>query len=269
MRTGSTMALAAAAAAALGCGGSLAAKTAPHVGCKSYEITTSDETRIGDAHAWMATCQGRWYRCSHAHRATECADASPGATSNQVRPQEDDAPKIARTAPPTGAGGFEFGAEIDAASRLCTGAGNAWKELPGDLYECSRPPADVGFAAVAGVEACDGRVCGVQIIADAADAGALQWVARYTRARAAFAQKYGGVYATSSNGMGGACVGDELGACFVDGRASASSTWTWRTGQTIELSVGKGSGGTRPIALRILYRGHARPGPGQPKLENL
>ncbi len=263
------------AASVLGCsgnggGGSLAAKSAPYVGCKGYEITTSDGVRLGDVLTWTATCQGREYRCSHTrHDTTECTDTSSGGGAASLLPPEDDTPKIAATVPPTGAGGFDFGSEIGAASRLCTAAGKAWKELSADRYECSAPPADVGFAAIAGVEACEGKVCGVRIIAEAGAPGASQLVARYTQARAAFAQKYGGVYASASKGMDGPCLGDELGACFEAGRASASTTWTWPSGQTLQLSVGKGSGRGEPVALRMIYRTRVPVGAGQPRLDNL
>ena len=260
--------------AALGCsgnggGGLLADKTAPYVGCHGDEITTSDSAKVGDVTTWTATCQGRWYRCSHTrHDVTECTDTSPGGGAPQLRAPEDDTPKIAATVPPAGAGGFDFGAEIAAASRLCAAAGKAWKELAADRYECSAPPADVGFAAVAGVEACEGKICGVRILAEGVPGGA-QMVARYTEARAAFAKKYGGVYAGSSKGMDGACLGDALGACFLDGRASASTTWTWPGGQTLQLSVGKGSTPGAPAALRMIYRARASVGAGQPRLDNL
>jgi hypothetical protein len=268
MRTDVTMVVVVAAAALLGCG-SLTAKTAPHVGCKAYEITISDEARVGDAYTWTATCQGRWYRCSHVHRATECTDASSGSGSYSQRQPEVEAPKIAGTPPPTGAAGFELGAEIGVASRLCVDAGKAWKELPDNTYECGGPPADVGFAAVVQVEVCNGKVCGVQVVSGAGEDGAAKLVDQYTKLRNAFAQKYGAVYTTVSKGMGGACIGDELGACFADGRASASSTWRWRTGQTLELSLGKGAGANAPAAFRMIYRRPTPPSAGQPKLDNL
>jgi hypothetical protein len=69
--------------------------------------------------------------------------------------------------------------------------------------------------------------------------------------------------------VSGTCAGTELKACFEDGRASASSKWTWRTGHTLELSIGKGSAPAGPVTLKLYYRARSGKSMALAKLDNL
>jgi hypothetical protein len=252
--------------ASFGCG-SLAAKSAPYVGCREPEIEVSDGARVGDAYIWTATCQGRVYDCSHSHRKTECTDRSHGRYVFHVGGAPDgEAPKMAATIPPKGAAGFELGAALELAARACSDAGKSWTELGKDGYGCSGTPVDVGFAATVEVGACAGRVCTIKILPEPS-AAISDLVARYAELRDSFKNKYGATFATSSVGMS-ACAAAELKACFEDGRASASSKWTWSTGHKVELSIGKGSRPTAPVGLEVVYRGPPK-GAGRANVDNL
>jgi hypothetical protein len=253
--------------ASFGCG-SLAAKSARYVGCREPEIEVSGEARVGDAYLWTATCEGRVYDCSRSHRKTECTDRSHGRYVFHVGgAPAGGAPKMTDTMPPKGAAGFELGATVELAARACSDAGKSWTELGKDGYGCSGTPLDVGFAATVEVGACAGRVCTIKILPEPS-AAISDLVARYAELRDSFKNKYGSTFATSSVGMS-ACAAAELKACFEDGRASASSKWTWSTGHQVELSIGKGSGATAPVGLQLLYRGPSTKGAARANVDNL
>jgi hypothetical protein len=209
------------------------------------------------------------YRCTRSHRETECSDASAGPHLFRPGAPSEDEPKIATTPPPAGAAGFELGAAVDAASRACSDAGKSWKELRKDGYACSGTPGSVGFAAAVELEARNGAICVVKVIAEPG-ARITDLVNRYAELRESLKKRYGAVFEAATTGMDGSCAGAALDVCFEDGRASASSKWTWRTGHALELSIGKDASEPTPkAALHLVYRGPGAKKRSPDKFDNL
>jgi len=135
--------------------------------------------------------------------------------------------------PPSGAGGFAFGASEEDVRRTCEQAQNAYATQAGGHGSCDGVAADVGAAASARMTYCHGTLCGVSLrlpLAPHEDPARalLHW-------KAALVAKYGGPSADHSH-VPASCTRD-VTPCLLDGTGTIRFDWRWPSGQGITLSA--------------------------------
>jgi len=195
------------------------------------------------------------YTCSKAIEGADLAGNSipcvhdEGASSNSGQPAAQGQPPnpTARLrAPPTGAGGFDFGLGQADAQRLCEQAGHAYGKVSADVASCDGLAANIGADGKAQLRFCSAKLCEVSIEVDTGDGQSLaKTVGRF---RATLAEKYGQPTQVSSN-IPSDCA-KVLAACVADERAKIAFEWKWPSRHTIAVSAAKASAGQ---AVRLLF----------------
>ncbi|MGD0524212.1 MAG: hypothetical protein ABSE49_03655 [Polyangiaceae bacterium] len=180
---------------------------------------------------------------------TGCGQAEQYTCERQIEPYEHlacardsagSAPLIAVEAPaapppllepPTGAGGFTFGATEDETRRACEQAGHTFAHAPDGSGTCDGEAADIGARAHATIGFCEGRVCGVTLQIDlAAGENPARALVRW---KAALVAKYGGPSATRAD-IPSDCEAD-VTTCLADKSGAIRFYWQWPSRVRIAL----------------------------------
>lgn len=162
--------------------------------------------------------------------------------------------------PPSGAGGFAFGASEDEARRACEQAKHTYTTDAGGRGSCDGVAADVGAPARAALTYCDGKVCAVSLaIAVAANDDLAHALVRW---KDALVDKYGGPTSSHAH-IPDSCDGD-VTPCLRDKHGQIRFDWRWRAGQHIALTTGAGGG--QKAWVEIGYSAPTSPPPKRPGL---
>jgi hypothetical protein len=253
-----------------GCVPSKEAKSAGEIGCTPENISISNEqTQFGliqSGQTWVAECQGRTFVCSQingsgddqdffdrqlASKQVSCRETLESVDKRNRQTQE----TLHRVQPnaPKGAAGFEFGETAEEAGHRCEAAGRTWRTAgsPDATTKagCSGPVASLGIDASVDVGFCAGRVCSI----------ALQHVPRSHFIRTSIAlkanieTKYGSAQ-DSSGKVPEHCRSEQAFThCLESQQVALHYSWTWKSGESIEMSVGKPYGAEH-TAIRLVYR---------------
>jgi hypothetical protein len=269
---------------AVGCAPSLRSKSAGFVGCAPGEITISGESASGgfgqDTSTWVAVCRGRRFICGETITRGSSTTYSPGGYNNNgyspgatttnssasseihCSPEVDDSEPVAKSAPrppvsardrapaPVGGGGFSFGMDGDAAKATCEGASQSWSSLADNKSMCSGPAIDMGFAAEVVVNFCKGALCGVAV----EHRPKKNWIASFGELKGQLETKYGSPDPGSVPIVTPDCRADaELIGCIESESVRLRYTWTWPTGERMNLFFGKGDTRDGAPAIRLQY----------------
>lgn len=263
---------------------SRASLTAAQIGCEPRDISVSKASTSagpGDSsETWVAECRGQRFICSE--RSTNLSAgyvaSTPSGpvymtptshpTSHDVSCREElghatdrhegaiavppSAPAVPpsapKSAPPTGAAGFAYGEGSEAAQQACEGAGKTY-DGSASQAECSGAATDLGFAASVSLNFCKGRTCGVTIQHKPESA----WTSAFVELKQALVAKYG-TPAESKSAIPSWCRSEtDFVACLQEGRLRLHITWTWPSGERINLTAGKPVRGDGDAALRVQY----------------
>lgn len=256
------------------------ARSAGAVGCGPDEIEISDERSHGllvqSGETWVATCRGRTFVCTQINEAARNdGDGLVGllasnSASNQVMcreeaetPQEEDnreARRLARlqqaiapkapSAPPQGAGGFDFGMSAADAQQRCEAAGHQWSTSGEELGHCSGTAMALGFAARATLRFCAGGVCGVTL--ELRPNGT--WSQNVVSLKAKLEGKYGAAEA-ATRGIPSDCRSeDAFKRCLDSQKLELKYSWQWAGGEAVKMTVGKAAT-TDTSTIRLFYTG--------------
>jgi hypothetical protein len=154
-----------------------------------------------------------------------------------------------RSAAPSGGGGFDFGANAEKAKEVCEGSEQTWTELGKRVYLCSAAPIDLGFPAEIIVQFCQNVVCSSTVV-HRPNRG---WVSVYRDLKKQLESKYG-TAEPGPNGLPRMCASDSaIIGCINEETASLRYTWSWVTGERINLLLTKDNELGREPAIRIQY----------------
>ena len=116
-----------------------------------------------------------------------------------------------------------------------------------------------GFDATSRLKLCEGKLCSVILVVPVAEGGAPGWMKQYRSIQSALVKKYG-IASTSESVTPEECSRDSS-PCFEDGRASVRTTWSWQTGQSISLLLGRIDAA---VSIGIVYSASKQAKKGQP-----
>jgi hypothetical protein len=260
------------ACAAAGCFPSREVRSAGLVGCDPDEIEISGAQQhlglIQSGENWIAECRGRTFICSqvdHVQRkgdglgalfaadhvsCTEQAESPQAASARDARQSAravTSVPPPPRAAP-TGAAGFDFGLSPDAARERCEAAGNHWDDGTAELSTCSGAAADLGLSSRVAVGFCAARACRILIESHPER----DWSKEVVSLKAKLEAKYGPAGA-ETRGIPSTCR-SEAGfmQCLATRRLSLRYSWSWASGESLQMLVGKGDGAAEP-GIRLVY----------------
>jgi hypothetical protein len=261
---------------AFGCIPSREAKSAGQIGCSPNEITISNaQSQFGliqSGETWVATCQGRIFVCSQTNQSgrdkdffdelfaseqVSCHEAaeSPDAERNRLA---DEASIIARASrpppiPPKGVAGFEFGETRDETAQRCETAGQTWRDRSGDTAidnsGCTGPATPLGFDASVDFSFCGGHVCSVTV----------NHVPHTSFSRSAVSlkanleAKYGSAQESSGSVPEQCRREHDFVRCLESQQVALRYKWTWASGESIEMTVGKLTESDQS-KIRLTYR---------------
>lgn len=262
----------------------LADASAGQIGCTPGEITISDEQQSFGSNTWVAECGGERFICSQLSSTkynegqVSCHSDRTGGGGPAIETAGDDGPSTVSRAPstpksasanttsttgatnaptaaaatpapaaaPTGAAGFVFGASPAQVKESCEGSGHQFSGS-GASSECSGSAADLGFTASVGVGYCKDAACSIEIV-HMPDAHWLRFVSELS---SELTEKYGEPAKRDST-VPPDCNDANFKACLDEQRAKVKLVWRWKTGERVELSVGKFEAETE-AAVRIRY----------------
>jgi len=258
----------------LGCHPSRESMTAGQVGCPPSEVRTYDAGSSGGffqtAESWIAECRGRRFVCTEVTTsssdftwlftdATDSVDsdvacheelpasnlviASPGSNAGS------EAEVMAQSAPPSSAGGFEFGFDRAAAQASCERAGHTWHEDASAHATCSGTASSTGFAAQTKLTYCAGGLCGVTITHTPKN----DWAESFTDIDSALTAKYGKPTSRQVVIPTMCRKSEEFDRCAIDGTLALKVSWQWPGGQRVKLFLGKPSPHTGDAAVQLTY----------------
>jgi hypothetical protein len=246
-----------------GCRPSRESMSAGQIGCPPEEINVSQEQSssgfLQSSATWYAECRGKMFICSE---LAATSGPSAGTFNVDCRPEVSDKPVVAsgegsgetstETAKkpggaPIGGGGFEFGTSGEAAQKACEAAGNSWS-LTGTLGTCSGAAQSLGFDASVTIEFQRERASKITVV----HAPEKKWASALAELRTKLAEKYGAPYDSAANVPPNCRTDAELVACFDKG-LRLRFTWTWKSGERLELSAGKPAKSEGDTAIRVEY----------------
>jgi hypothetical protein len=253
----------------LSCRPSVQSRTAGAIGCPPSEIEISDEdTSLGwgsSSDTWVATCRGQRFVCSentvsssgkysasvdsdiacHPELSEAGSAPSPAAGSRDAAK-----PEAAGTQhePPTTAGGFGFGQDVETIQKNCESAGKIWT-ADSKAGTCSGTVADVGFEALVRVDFCRKRNCRVTLEYQPKS----EWVATFADLKEKLANKYGPPKSSTTAIPDGCRKEREFVDCLEKEELRLKFNWSWTTRETVDLTIGKPENGSGPVAIRIDY----------------
>lgn len=232
---------------------SAARRSSGAVGCRSDEITVTDESvgLLGD-HTWTATCHGRTYYCSmnsgekgaaqvSCTPASDSADstpkvaASPAPAAPAAPPNESaqEAPTEAKPEPPKKAAGFDFGWTEKQIAEQCTSVGGTF--TPGkERSHCSKPAAPVGFEGQAALGFCGDGLCAVDVTGTWPNKDQKALTELFTKLVRALYSKYG--QSRELKIPNGTCR-EHVASCLRNGSAEMKARWEWASGEKLTLQV--------------------------------
>ncbi|MGE5783587.1 MAG: hypothetical protein ACM3ZE_03320 [Myxococcales bacterium] len=252
------------------------AKTAGQIGCTPDEITISREQSqfgvIQSSETWTAECQGRIFVCSQinhsgrdkgfldmlfASEQVSCHEAAESPDAERSRHAQEaaltDRANRLPSAPPKGAAGFEFGENPEDAARRCQVAGQTWRDDSGDKAVdtpgCSGPATPLGMDASVAVSFCSGRVCSITVD----HVPRANWKRSAVALKANLEAKYG-ISQESSGSVPEDCRSEQaFTRCLESQQVLLQYKWTWNSGESIEMIVGKLNEADN-TAIRLVYR---------------
>lgn len=248
------------------------AKTAGQIGCTPDEITISREQSqfgvIQSSETWTAECQGRIFVCSQINQSgrdkgfldtlfaseqVSCHEAAESPDAERSRHAEE-AALTARanrlpSAPPEGAAGFEFGENPEDVARKCQVAGQTSRQDGVNRASCSGPATPLGMDASVAVSFCSGRACSITVD----HVPRANWRRSAVALKANLEAKYG-MSQASSGSVPEDCRSEQAFArCLESQQVLLQYKWTWTSGETIEMIVGKPAEADNS-AIRLVYR---------------
>ncbi|HEX6273490.1 MAG TPA: hypothetical protein VFZ53_10625 [Polyangiaceae bacterium] len=241
-----------------GCFPSLEGQSAGLTGCRESELEISDVDSSIGSETWIATCNGRRYVCSQptmgptAYNASCTAQNSgeerPTPSKRAPAPEESTAAAKKRSAPPNGAGGFQFGQSRDDVQSACVGGNFEFTTAGDNGARCSGLLANLPFKAAAQFSFCGETVCKIAIVVDTSELGATL-LASYKRIDDALTKKYGKP-AKRSTKLPARCSEDMVRECLKEGNVSLQRTWEWPTA-SVRLSLKQPDGAAEPHFVAI------------------
>lgn len=238
-------------------------------GCESAAITSvrthaANDFQCNESELRVEQLEGRTYRaqgCGQSDQYT-CFDepASRGyatVCNRNIGPTRwrSDAPRAAPLLePPSGAGGFAFGATEDETRGVCQQAGHVY--APGDPASCDGVVAAVGAPARAALRYCAGKLCSVSLQVELPqNEDVAHGLARW---RDTLASKYGGPSASQTD-IPDQCLAD-VTPCLLDRTGTIRFDWHWRSHQSIALLPRVHDAQRRSVELDYAA-GETTPGP--------
>jgi hypothetical protein len=152
-------------------------------------------------------------------------------------------------AAPRGGAGFDFGLTAAAAKEICENALHSWSPLGKGAYLCSGTPVDLGFSAEVVVHVCQGVVCSITVV----HRPSRGWLKAYRDLKGQLESKFGNP-ASGAIGLPQSCGTDDiLATCIDDELVNLHYTWTWPTGERLNLLLAKDNETKRAAGIRIQY----------------
>jgi hypothetical protein len=215
-----------------------------------YSIGGNTYRAVGCGQDATYTCAAAVGNANLAGNSIPCVH-DEGASSNSAQPAAQVQPpnQTAKLrAPPTGAGGFDFGLGQADAQRICEQAGHSYAKVSADVANCDGVAANIGADGRVELRFCSSKLCEVSIEVDPGDGQSLaRTVGRF---RGTLAEKYGPpTQVSSSIPLDCAKV---LAACVADERAKIAFEWKWPSRYVIAVSAAKAAGQTG-VKLQFSY----------------
>jgi hypothetical protein len=209
-------------------------RAASDFGCGTSEVQVeqlgaSTYVATGCGQSDQYTCGGRWVH-GEGH-VLECARDIASSASPGIAPSP--APPLALLEPPSGAGGFAFGASEDEERRVCEHAGHAYASQGDGRASCDGVATGVGAPARATLGYCAGKVCAVSLQVDLAPNENLSRA--LVRWKSALVERYGGPSASLAS-VPAQCV-DDVTPCLLDRSGNIRFDWRWGSRQLISLGA--------------------------------
>jgi hypothetical protein len=121
--------------------------------------------------------------------------------------------------------------------------------LGNKAFLCSGTPVDLGFPAEVVVRVCQGVLCSITV----AHRPARGWLKAYRDLMGQLETKFGASEA-GTNGLPPSCASDDIIATCIDNESvSLRYTWSWPTGERVNLLLAKDNDTKREAAIRIQY----------------
>lgn len=161
-----------------------------------------------------------------------------------------------RLKPPTGAGGFGFGASVDETRFACENAHFGWGQNSDDEFVCAGTADDIGVTAQSTLTFCGGKLCVIELATHPES----NWPEEISSLIDTLTERYGPVEKAESGEGRTATIPGEcreiLDQCFADGRAHSEAFWSFRTGERIKVFAGKPEGGEPALIVKYEKRRH-------------
>lgn len=249
---------------AIGCRPSLKARSAGSVGCSPGEIVISeqDSSRVGLAEVtttWVAECRGQRFVCSENYHSAYAETSSETHCTPERDPDANKADSASkpvavvankdRVAAPVGGGGFDFGTDRATAQTTCENASLTWTKLADSKFLCSGSPIDLGFPAEVVVDVCRGVVCGVTVD----HRPKARWLSVFGDLKGQLDTKYGAPEPTAISVTSDCREDSQLLGCIESESVRMRYTWTWPSGERMNLFLGMGDGSAGTPAIRLQY----------------
>jgi hypothetical protein len=163
---------------------------------------------------------------------------TPSSSNDSVRSEE----------PPTGGGGFDFGAKVEKVRAKCTAERGKFAQS-GQVSTCLSQHAEAGATLITLVEYCRGVACRIHslVVLDRTDAES--WLVPFEHLRRQLQGLYGAP--DESHKQFPADCETEFADCVRSGKASATLRWRWDDGHAVMLRLGTTE--QVPAAISVSY----------------
>ena len=150
-------------------------------------------------------------------------------------------------APPTGGGGYEFGASQAEAQARCTSSQGQWRG--GAASACMTRNDAAGASLLTVLEFCAGALCRVHSVATFDAPDAKTWLSAFEHLRRELQNVYGPPDDSDAD-LPADCEA-HFSDCVRAGRATARMRWFWEDGHAVMLRLGSAQG--VPAGISVSY----------------
>lgn len=157
--------------------------------------------------------------------------------------------------PPTGAGGFVFGADLASGNQACVNQGFRPGHVAGN-HLCHGIHPDIGIKGITYLTTCSDKLCEIDMIAPIPESEDEVILKQWRDLKWRISQRYGSPY--DQELIPDRCRG-HLRKCVASSEGAAHITWRWRTGHTVSLHLVANDG---EAVLRLVYSAPKASQPG-------
>jgi hypothetical protein len=190
------------------------------------KIKWDSQGPVGSRHYTKMKSTEILVQCGAQRSETDETLPGPAPERGQERPLD--------TAPPTGAAGFAFDQNKDAARNSCEEHASQWAETEFGAT-CNGIPADVGLTGTADLAFCGDGLCRIDIVAEQKGVSDAAVYATVLRLKHALVNRFG--QATRTDVKVPKYCKDRLHTCLSQRLLRISFEWRWSYGQALTYTL--------------------------------